>query len=565
MTFKTQILFQFLLAATILFCCTERKNTFTNKAEIKSLDLQRGDITLCGSGTDQFGSVSFDLACSDKVKTDFNVATALLHSFEYTEAEKMFAKVIDQDSECVMAYWGAAMSIFHPLWAPPSLEDLERGNKIITVARSIVHDTTSKESAYLETIATIYDEWGSLDHKTRMLKFERASEKLFKSYPEDREAAIFYALALGASADPSDKSFRNQKKAGQILNSIFDDEPNHPGIAHYIIHNFDYPELAELALPAARKYASIAAASAHAQHMPSHIFTRLGLWEESIVSNINSVSSAQCYAENLGLQGHWDEEIHGLDYLTYAYLQKADDQKAREQISYLKNIKEVFPVNFKVAYTFAAMPARYAMERRDWPAAAGLQFEPTNFPWEKFLWEGANINFARMMGAIHTRNLAGAGKELAEIKVKYEKLLQAKEAYKANLLLIQIKTGEAWINLKKGKREAAFSMMQEAADMEDATAKHPVTPGEIIPARELLGDLYMEAGDFTNALLAYEEDLKRHPNRFNALYGAGMASKKSGDLPRAKYYYEQLIGLIKSSAGDRPQIALMEEFLSQPK
>lgn len=529
---------------SILVCCTPgKKNDEQLKSEVASIELTRGEITLCSSGTDQFGTVSFSQSCSEKTRPDFNLAIALLHSFEYTEAEKVFAKVIDQDPQCVMAYWGAAMSNFHPLWSPPSPAELEKGARIITLARTILPDKSTRESHYIEAIATIYDEWNTLDHRARLLKFEKASQALYEKYTDDDEAAIFYALALGAAADPADKTFQKQKKAGDVLNRIFANKPTHPGIAHYIIHNYDYPELATLALPAARKYAAIAPASAHAQHMPSHIFTRLGLWDESIQSNIASVSAAQCYAQKSGIKGHWDEELHGLDYLMYAYLQKADDEKALEQVRYLQTIKEVFPVNFKDAYSFASMPARYAVERRDWAAAASLQPEPADFPWEKFPWEKANIYFARALGAVHINKVQDAKKDLEQLKALHATLVQAKENYKSNLVLIQVKASEAWIKLAEGKKTEALTLMTEAADMEDATAKHPVTPGEIIPARELLADMYLEAGDSQRALQVYEEDLKRHPNRFNGIYGAAIASKKSGDAAKAEQFSEQLVAL----------------------
>jgi len=528
-----------------VFACTSKKAEV--QQQLASLDLTRGEITLCGSGADQFGTVDFSLACSDKVRADFNLATALLHSFEYPEAEKVFAKVMDQDPECVMAYWGAAMCNFHSLWASPGPADLEKGLKIVTLGRSIVDDKSSRESDYLEAIATIYDDWQTQDYASRLKEYEQAAGKVFEKYPDDKEAAIFYALALRAAADPADKTFANQKKAGEILDKMFVDEPNHPGIAHYLIHTYDNPELAELGLPAARKYASIAAASAHAQHMPSHIFTRLGLWDEAIQSNANSVSSAQCYAQNIGAKGHWDEEIHGLDYLIYAYLQEGNDEKAKEQMNYLLSFEEVFPINFKEAYAFAAVPARYALERRDWATAAELKMEPAFFPWEKFDWERSNIHFARLLGDVHLNKIKEAKTELEELKASHKKLMDAKENYKANLVLIQVKTGDAWIKLKEGQKKEAIALMTEAADMEDATEKHPVTPGEVIPARELLGDMYFETGDFKNAMTAYENDLVRHPRRYNGLYGAAQAARKIGDKEKADKFYQQLQANAKSS------------------
>lgn len=562
MNLRTRFSFiQSALIALILLSCSGKKNQVQFESQIDSLDLREGNITLCGSGSDQFGTVSFSQACAEKVRSDFNLATALLHSFEYTEAEKVFAKVIDGDPECIMAYWGAAMSNFHPLWAPPNPNELQKGSKIIALARLINNDKSSREADYLEAIATIYDEWNTLDHKTRVLKFEKASEKIVEKYPDDKEAKIFYALALNASVDPADKTFANQKKAGEILNTLFVSEPNHPGLAHYIIHNYDYPELAELGLPAARKYASIAAASAHAQHMPSHIFIRLGLWDEAIKSNLNSVSAAQCYAQSSGIKGHWDEELHGLDYLIYAYLQKANDDKALEQLTYLNTIKEVYPQNFKDAYCFAAMPARYALERKDWAAAAKLELEPSNFPWDKFLWEKANINFGRLLGAVHTHKLKDAKTELEQLQSIHGKLLDSKENYKANLVLIQVKAGEGWIKLEEGDKAGAIKLMTESADMEDATAKHPVTPGEIIPARELLGDMNLQTGDYANASKAYEADLLRHPNRFNGLYGALLAAEKSGNTKKADDFHQQLVVLTNSAASDRPQMMTIKSSI----
>src|SRR5882757_5568537 len=326
--------------------------------DIKILNLKRGEVVLCGPPDKRFGSVAFAISCSKKAGNDFNLAVALLHSFEYDEAEKAFAKIITEEPGCAMAYWGVAMCNYHPLWAPPNQLELKKGAKAIEIARSL-GERSERESGYIEAIAMFYDNWDKVDERTRRIKVEKAMEIMYKKYPDDKEAAVFYALALDAAADPTDKSFANQRKAGTILNAIYPDEPNHPGIVHYIIHTYDYPGLAELALPAARKYASVAPASAHAQHMPAHIFTRLGLWDESIRSNLISTSSAKCYAENAGLKGHWDEELHGMDYLVYAYLQKGDDSLAKAQWDYLRTIHEVYPTNFKVAYAFAAIPSRY--------------------------------------------------------------------------------------------------------------------------------------------------------------------------------------------------------------
>ncbi|MFI5130396.1 MAG: hypothetical protein ACHQFX_10415, partial [Chitinophagales bacterium] len=470
-----------------------KPNTKTESSAIDSLDLKRGEVVSCGpQDGEMFGTVSFSASVPDNLKKDFNTGIALLYSFEYDESEKMFAKVIDQAPDCAMAYWGVAMSNFHQLWVPPSPAELKKGLRALQIARSI-KNKTQREADYIESIAQFFENADQFDHLSRVLKFEKAMESIYRTYPDDKEATVFYALALNTAADPADKSYTKQRKAFELLNPIFQKEPLHPGIAHYIIHNCDYPELAELALPAARKYATIAPASAHAQHMPSHIFTRLGYWDECIRSNQAAASSAQCYAEQTKLKGHWDEELHCLDYLVYSYLQKGDYTHAKEQLAYLEKINEVSPMTFKVAYAFAAIPARYALERKDWQEAARLRLPTANVPWEKFPWQKAIYHFAKSLGYVHTNKTDSAQKELALLESIYEVLSKEKnKALEAAQVAVQIKATGAWIEYKKGNNEKAIELMKAAADMEDATAKHPVTPCAVIPARELLGDMFLE-------------------------------------------------------------------------
>ena len=312
----------FLFLLVILLSCKQKSNQPLAE-DIKAINLKKGPVILCGPADKEVGNVTFTISGGEKVEKEFNFATALLHSFEYDEAEKVYAKIIEEEPSCAMAYWGVAMCNFHPLWTAPEEPELKKGLKALEIARSI-GEKTARESDYIEALSVFYKDWDKVDHLTRCTMYEKAMEAIYRKYPEDKEAAAFYALALDASADPADQSFANQKKAADILNDIYKNEPDHPGIIHYIIHTYDYPGLAHLALPAARKYASVAPSSAHALHMPSHIFTRLGLWDESIHSNIASTMAAKCYAESAGIKGHWDEELHGLDYLVYAYLQKGD-------------------------------------------------------------------------------------------------------------------------------------------------------------------------------------------------------------------------------------------------
>jgi tetratricopeptide (TPR) repeat protein len=549
------IIFILLLAVS---CKMKNKNI--SAEEINAINLKRGEIVICSPSDKQFGSITFNVSCSEKVKNDFNLAVALLHSFEYEEAEKVFAKIIDKEPDCAMAYWGVAMCNYHPLWAPPSQPELVKGAKAVELARKLTQ-TPEWELGYINAIAMFYKDADKIDHHTRSVSFKNAMAVMYSKYPQDKEAAIFYALALDAAADPGDKSYTNQRKAGTILNAIYPDEPNHPGIVHYIIHTYDYPGLAELALPAARKYASIAPGSAHAQHMPSHIFTRLGLWDESIQSNLISTASAKCYGENAAIKGHNDEELHAMDYLVYAYLQKAEDSLAKQQCDYLKSINEVHPAaDFKVAYAFASIPARYVLENRLWKEAANLEIHPVAFPWEKFPWQKAIIHFTRLLGFVHIGSMDSAELELGKLKLLHDELVGEKDMYKANQVDIQIKTSEAWMLFKGGKNKMALELMNAAADMEDATEKHPVTPGEVIPARELLGDMLLQMGYAAKAYAVYMEDLKRHPNRFNGLYGAGLSAEKSGDPAKARLYYQQLSDLC-TSRSTRPELAKARLFL----
>lgn len=530
---------------------------------INEINLRRGEIVTCGPADQQLGTVSFATSCSPETKKEFDMAIALLHSFEYDEAEKAFAKIIDKDPGCAMAFWGVAMSNYHQVWlAPPTPAELEKGLKAITIAQSLA-PKSGIEADYINAIASFYKDWNSVNHRTRSLNYAKAMEDIYKKKPGDKEASIFYALSLVATADPTDKSYSNQKKAGEILNSIFADVPNHPGIVHYIIHTYDYPELAEMALPAARKYASVAPSSAHAQHMPSHIFTRLGLWDESIQSNLVSTSAARCYAENSGIKGHWDEELHGMDYLVYSYLQKADNVHAKQQVDYLKTIQEVYPVNFKVAYAFAAIPSRYYLENKMWKEASEMKTYQKDFPWQRFPWQKAIIHFTRLLGSANIGDIGSAKEELEILNQIHDTLSSWKDIYSANQVEIQIKTGEAWILFKEGKKNEAMKMMLDATELEDKTGKNPVTPGEVLPARELLADMLLQSNRPAEAFKAYEEDLKKHPNRFNSLYGAALASERSNNKDKAAHYYKQLMTLVNDLQSQRPELEIAKKYLKQ--
>ncbi|HXB44811.1 MAG TPA: hypothetical protein VNV85_12165 [Puia sp.] len=551
----------YFLTASVLLSCNDR-NSGPSKELISEINLKRGEVIYCGAPGKQFGSVNFEMTCREKSKNDFNLAIELLHSFEYDESEKVFAKIIGYDPECAMAYWGVAMCNFHPLWTSPTEDELKKGSKAIEIAKTII-EKSKRESAYINAIAAFYEDWNKTDHHTRCIKYEKAMENIHITYPDDNEASIFYALALDASADPTDKAYLNQKKAGLILNALYPSEPSHPGIIHYIIHTYDYPELAALALPAARKYAQVAPSSAHALHMPSHIFTRLGLWDECIKSNLMSIASAKCYAEQANLNGHWDEELHGMDYLVYAYLQKGENDLAKKQLNYLETIKQVYPANFKVAYAFAAIPSRIYLENKNWNDAATVQLYPSNFPWAKFPWQESIIHFTRLLGAAHLGNTNLAKLELTKLKQLYDTLEQQKDLYKTKQVEIQLKTGEAWILFASGQKIEALNAMRLAAEMEDSTEKHPVSPGAVLPARELLGDMLFEEQKYENSLLSYEAVLQKSPNRFNSLFGAGRAAEKTGKTQTANSYYKRLSAIIDTTNSNRVELATIRTFLSR--
>ena len=317
--------------------CNNKKISSLESPTFANLELNRGDLLLCGDPN--FGEVSFSLSCRYDLRETFDLGLTLIHSFEYAEAEKAFVSILDKDSECLMAYWGAAMSILnHPLSFKQNPKSLKRGEELLKVAKTLTPNN-EKEKDYIDAVSIYFKDWQNLDTQTRKLNYESKMEELYIKYPDDVETAVFYSLSVLATADLNDKTYSKQKKSGKILEKLFEKYPNHPGIAHYIIHNYDSPELAHMALTTARKYAVIAPSSAHAQHMPSHIFTRLGLWNESIKSNIDSADSAVCYAESVNPNANWVSEIHALDYLVYAYLQLGDNVKAQAEMNKMKNIK----------------------------------------------------------------------------------------------------------------------------------------------------------------------------------------------------------------------------------
>ena len=549
-----------ILSIVLCFSSCENKKT-TSIQSFTELDLKRGDLLLCGDPN--FGDVSFALSCRYDLRETFNLGLSLMHSFEYAEAEKAFVSVLDQDPECLMAYWGTAMSILnHPLSFKQNSKSLERGEKLLKVAQTLTPNN-EREKDYIDAVTVYFNDWQNLDTKTRKLNYESKMEELYNKYPGDVETAVFYSLAVLATADLNDKSYTKQKKSGKILEKLFETNPNHPGIAHYIIHNYDSPELAHLALNTARKYAVIAPASAHAQHMPSHIFTRLGLWNESIKSNIDSANSAVCYAESVNPNANWVSEIHALDYLVYAYLQMGDNVRAQTEMNKMIEIKEVFPSDhFASAYALIAVPSRLAVENKDWELATELELPKTNLDWNKAPWPKAMLHFTRALGFTNTGNTSKAQKELDILIDLRERLNEAKNSYESGQVTIQIESIKGWIEYSKGNTEKAIEYMKLASKLESETTKAAVTPGEIIPAEELLADLYMLTGKHKEALKSYELNLKGRPFRFNGLYGAAKAAQKLDNNELAAYYFEKLIKVSEDVNSSRPELSEAKYFLA---
>jgi tetratricopeptide (TPR) repeat protein len=501
----------------------------------------------------KLGEVHFPISCTREAQDEFNRAVAILHSFWYEEAVKAFTAVTETDPGCAMGYWGVAMSNWYPLWYPPGPAALKAGSSAVAKAQSI-GGKTERERAYIEAIATFYRDNDKLDHRTRSLAYSKAMEGIYRNYPDDREAAVFYALSLDATALPTDKTYANQKQAAQILQKVFLEQPNHPGVAHYLIHSYDSAPLADLGLPAAICYSKIAPSVPHALHMPSHIFTRLSKWQDSIDSNVESAKAGQDYAvREFGEGVAWDQSLHALDYMEYAYLQLGQDGKAKQVVDQIVAFRKATPEVLASAYALAAIPARYAVERRDWPAAASVSLPPLAFPWDRFPWTTAMITYARALGDARTGDLSGATNEIAHLQAARDALIE-KNKYWSDQVEVQRRAASAELAHVQGHNDEAVAGLQSAADLEASMDKHPVTPGAIVPTRELLGDLLLELDQPAKALAAYELSLESDPNRFRSVYGAANAADRSGDRAKAKAYYQQLASLGSHADTGKPEL-----------
>jgi len=495
---------------------------------------------------EKLGRVHFDNSCAPKVQETFARGVALLHSFAYGEAARSFEQVAAQDPRCAMAQWGLAMSRFHVIWGPATEPDFEAGRAAAGKAAQIA--ATARERDYITAIGAFY-EGEKIAHAARVAAFEKAMAGVARRYPEDHEAAIFHALSLLGVAynAPPDKNYTRQKEAAGILNGLLPLEPDHPGIAHYMIHSFDYPALAQLALPAARAYAKIAPSAPHALHMPSHIFTRLGMWPESIESNLASARVGQEWIAKSHPGATSYETLHAMDYLEYAYLQMGRDAEAKDLVEKAAKVDRLNAPEFSAGYALAAIPARYTLERRAWKEAANLEVRPISYPWEKYPYAEAITHFARAVGGARSGDLDTARRAVARLAAIQVALQGGKGFDWASQVEVQRRAASAWIARAEGKNAEAMTLMRSAADLEDSTDKHPVTPGAVLPAREQLGDLLMELGRGEPALAEYETSLKSAPARFNSYEGAERAARGAGQDQKQHIFHEQLMALCGGS------------------
>ena len=492
-----------------------------------------------GAGSaEHLGTVSFPTSCSAAVQPQFDRALALLHSFEFAPAIQAFEATAAADPSCGIAYWGVALGSWgNPFAAGQKLPaQIQRGRDAIEQANR-AGARTERERGYIAAVAELYRDPDSRDQRTRVLAYRDAMAALAASNADDMEISIFYALALAQAVPPTDKSYADLLKAGAILEKLFATHPDHPGLAHYIIHSYDVPALAPRALDAARRYARIAPSAPHALHMPSHTFTRMGYWQESIDTNVASAAAAQ-------RDGVTAEELHATDYQTYAYLQTAQDAAAKRLVDALPEIAARFDPDavgsaapgVAGVFALAAIPARWALERREWGEAAKLQPHPSRFPQTE-----AMTYFARALGAAHTGDRAAARSAVDSLQQIRDKLTAAGEGYWAGQVEIERRSAAAWLSRAEDRTAEALAEMRATAEMEDATEKNAITPGPIAPARELLGEMLLEAGQPGPALREFEATLKKEPDRYRALAGAARAAAQAGDRAAATRHYRRLL------------------------
>jgi tetratricopeptide (TPR) repeat protein len=502
------------------------------------------------SNDQNLGRVHFENSCNPAASAAFDTGMLYQHSFWYRSSQRSFEQALKADPGCAIAYWGTALSLLWNPHAAPPVKNLAEGAAAIAKGRE-VGARTERERDYIEALAAMYTDYDKVDHRTRVLNYAKAMEQLAARYPDDDEAQIYYALALNVAALPGDKTYANQLKGAAILERIWARQPDHPGIAHYLIHLYDIPALAEKGLPAARHYAQVAPDAPHALHMPSHIFTRVGYWQESVDSNLAASRVAKADKE-----AH--DQLHSMDYLVYAYLQMGQDEKAKaviDEMSVVAGFAETFLAG---PYALAASPARYAVERGDWHAAAALDVRPSPLPYVQALtW------YAKGLGSARSGEPGQAEAAIAKLTAERDELRAKKDNYWPEQVDIQVRVVKAWTQFAAGRQDDAVQGLSEAADAEDRAEKHPVTPGALTPTRELLGSMLLQLGRNQEALMAFETVLRKEPRRLNATLGAAKAAEAAGDTAEARQYYAAAADIAADPSVTRPDVLAARAFLAR--
>jgi len=528
----------------------------------------RGAATPAPGDLRQAGKVDFPVSCGQDAQPEFTRGVALLHSFFYEEARRAFSSALEKDPKCAMAQWGIAMTWWHPIWTPPTPDEMRAGKAAIEQAMKM-ETKTDRERGFITALNVYYNTpesstatqvgqscHGPVGPRDRVVAYERAMRQLYDKFPNDFEVEAFYAFAVLAVgyATPTDTTLSKQLEAAALLEKLWKQNPNHPGVVHYLIHCYDYPDLAERGLAAARSYGSIAPWVPHALHMPSHIFTRLGMWDESIASNQASAEASRAYATMRHRDATEAEELHALDYMAYSYLQQAQDSKAKEIVDLAGKVRKTNPaMEFSAAYALASIPSRYALERNDWNAAATLNIP--NLPhWSVFPFMEALIEYAHALGRAHTGDVDGARKAIARMEQLREETKDAKFDYFKQHLELQVQAASAWIDYAEGKKDQAIEILRRSAEVEDTLGKHPVSPGALVPIREQLGALLLELGRSKEAGEEFQAALKIYPGRFRGLYGAAFAAEQTGDKQNAERLYAKLASQTAKSDASRDEL-----------
>jgi len=522
------------------------------------------------------GTMDFPVTCAPAAQPEFVRGVALLHSFFYEEARRIFTAVAEQDPACAMAQWGIAMTWWHPIWTPPTVDEMRAGKAAADKAMAMTAGS-DRERRFIQAVNAYYNAPESLEvgpvgqschgpvgPRDRVVAYEKVMRELYAQYPDDFETQVFYALAVlsvGYST-PTDLTLSNQLKAAAILEKLRVKNPGHPGVAHYLIHSYDYPALAERGLSAAQAYGTMAPWVPHALHMPSHIYTRLGMWDAAVAANRDSVDASRAYAVKRNRTATEAEALHALDYMVYSYLQEAQDARANELREFVSTVKKTNPeLEFSAAYALAAIPSRFALERNAWSEAAALPV-PALPHWNRFPFMEALIEYAHAIGRARSGDLAGARQAMERMRQLGDATHGAQFDYFRLHLELQLQAATAWVEFGEGKKAEAVDRLGRTAKAEDDLGKHPVSPGALVPVREQLGDMLLEMARPQEARVAYEAALKIYPGRFRGLYGAALAAERAGDKPAARLYYAKLAAQTMKSDGARPELTHIREFLA---